>query len=501
MADTAQSQASPSGAAPRLKDIKKAQSLGSLRRLVPFLVRYPVRLTLTLVFLVVAASASLSIPYLAGGFIDEGFAERNLDLVARYAWIVIFIVIVMALSAAGRFYFISVIGERVITDLRRAVFDHLLTLDATFFDVNRVGELTSRLNADVATIRQAIGSSASLAIRSLILLAGAVVMMFLTNLQLALGVVLVIPIIVLPLVILGRRMRNKSRRTQDSLADLSAMATESLSSVKTIKSFVQEGEQQRVFNSYAEASYRAELSRLLARSMLIGTVMFVTMTALVGLVWLGTLAVFDGRVSVGELIQFGIYAVMATGALTNMSDLFGMLQTVAGATERLIEILDTKSGLPIRTDPVPMPVPAVGRVEFDNVDFAYMTRDDAPILNHLSFTVAPGETVALVGASGAGKTTVFALLQRFYDVVGGRILVDGVDVRDADPADLRNRLASVDQEPVIFAGTIAENRLPRPRWSMILSKTSTMAMTPSSASAGLCCRVGKSSASRLPELS
>src|SRR5690606_10311136 len=231
-----------------------------------------------------------------------------------------------------RFYFISVIGERVINDLRRDVFNHLLSLDAVFFDVNRVGELTSRLNADVAVIRQAIGSSASLFIRSAVLIAGAVVMMFLTNFQLALAVVVIVPIIVLPLVFYGNRMRKVSRTTQDTLADLSAMATETLSAVKTIKSFVQEDEQKAQFSAYSEISYEAERKRVLARSILIGMVMFVAISALVLLVWLGTGAVFSGAVTIGELMQFGIYAVMATGSLTNMSDLFGTLQQVSGST-------------------------------------------------------------------------------------------------------------------------------------------------------------------------
>ena len=442
---------------PRLKVGVKPSSLAPLRRLVPFLMRYPWRLVMTLAFLLIAAIASLSIPYFAGNFIDEGFVRENFEVVTSYAWLIIVIGAVMAVTAGARFYLISVIGERVITDLRQQVFDHLMTLDATFFDVNRVGELTSRLNADVAVIRSAVGSSASLALRSFILMVGAVLMMFLTNFQLALGVVVVIPIIVFPLVIMGRRMKKVSRVTQSSLADLSAMATETLSSVKTIKSFVQEQNQQALFRGYAETSYRAELTRLLTRSLLIGVVMFVAICAMVSLVWLGSQAVFTGVITVGEVAQFAIYAVIATSALTNMSDLFGTLQQVSGATERLFEILDTRSSLPVKSDPAPMPEPSRGSVAFEAVDFSYRTRDDAPILSNLSFAVEKGETVALVGASGAGKTTVFALLQRFYDVTGGRILVDGVDVREADPAALRRRLASVDQEPVIFAGTIADN--------------------------------------------
>lgn len=442
---------------PRLNAGAKVNSLAALGRLVPFITRYPIRLFWTLVFLLVAAIASLSIPALAGDFIDEGFIEQNIEVVSGYAWLIVLIAAVMAVSAGARYYFISVIGERVITDLRKAVFEHLLMLDVTFFDVNRVGELTSRLNADVTVIRNAIGSSASLFLRSAILMVGAVGMMFLTSFTLALGVIVIIPIVVLPLVYFGRRMRKASRKTQSTLADISAMATETLSSVKTIKSFVQEGEQRRVFGTYSEASFRAELTRLMTRSLLIGAVMFVGMTAMVTLIWLGSQAVFSGAVTTGELAQFGIYAVVATGSLTNMSEVFGTLQHVAGATERLFELLDTKPGLPVRSDPVALPEPPKGTVAFEHVRFTYVTREEAPILRGLSFVVAPGQTVALVGASGAGKSTVFALLQRFYDVDAGRVLVDGVDVRDADPAALRTRIASVDQEPVIFAGTVAEN--------------------------------------------
>lgn len=454
-------------ALPRLKAGGRQSSLTPLRRLVPFLTRYPVRLALTFAFLLIAAISSLSIPYFAGDFIDDGFVAENFEVVSSYAWLIIFIAGVMAVSAGARFYLISVIGERAIADLRREVFDHLLTLDATFFDVNRVGELTSRLNADVAVIRSAVGSSASLALRSFILMLGAVIMMFLTSFQLALGVVVIIPIIVVPLVIMGRRMRRVSKVTQSSLADLSAMITETLSSVKTVKSFTQEESQQELFRGYAETTYRAELTRLMARSLMIGVVMFVSMCAMVGLIWLGTQAVFAGMITVGEVAQFAIYAVIATSALTNMSDVFGTLQQVSGATERLFEILDTRSTLPIKAHPVAMPEPSLGTVRFENVDFTYKTRDDAPILADLTFSVAKGEQIALVGASGAGKSTVFALLQRFYDVNSGRVLVDGVDVRDADPAELRRRFASVDQEPVIFAGTVADNiRFAKPGASM-----------------------------------
>src|SRR5690606_33750431 len=364
---------------------------------------------------------------------------------------------VMATASGARFYFISVIGERVLTDLRRSVFDHLLTLDATFFDAHRVGELTSRLNGDVATIRGAIGSSLSMALRGLVTIAGAVSMMFRTSPYLALAVVVVAPAIIIPVIVIARRLRRMSRRTQDALADMSAMATEALGATKTIKSFVREEHQSADYATRAEESFRAEVDRLFARGGLIAAIMFMVTAGLVAMIWWGAKSVFDGVVTAGELTPLMIYALMATNALASISVIMGMLQTAAGATERLTESHDTKSSIQQPARPVPLPEPPIGTVTFENVDFAYGTRDDERILQQLDFAVQPGETVALVGASGAGKSTVFALAQRFYDVTSGRVLVDGVDIREVDPAALRRRFAYVEQEPVIFAGTVAEN--------------------------------------------
>ncbi len=433
------------------------KSLKPLRRLIPFVLRYPLRLTLTIVFLLIAALTSLAIPALAGQVIDRGFLEQNLESVGYYGWIAVLVAALMAFASGARFYFISIIGERVLTDLRRAVFDHLLTLDAVFFDTHRVGELTSRLNGDVATIRGAIGSSLSMTLRGMVTVTGAVVLMFLTSPYLALAVVVVVPSIIVPVIILARRLRRMSRRTQDALAEMSALATEALGSTKTIKSFVQEPYKSKDYGLRAEESFHAEIDRLLARAALIATIMFMVAVALVVLVWFGAKSVFDGVVSAGELFQFMIYALMAANAFAGISEVFGTLQTVAGATERLIEILDTKSAITVPPHPKPLPEPPLGTVAFEDVHFTYTTREGEKIIEGLSFAVKRGETVALVGASGAGKSTVFALTQRFYDVSSGRILVDGVDLRDVDPAALRRRFAYVEQEPTIFAGTVREN--------------------------------------------
>jgi ATP-binding cassette subfamily B protein len=434
-----------------------------LKRLMPFIVRYPVRLSLTLAFLLISATSSLAIPALLGGAIDEGFIEQNLDNVARYGWMIIAIAAVMALASGARFYFISVIGERVVADLRQAVFVHLLSLDARFFDTHRVGELTSRLNGDAAVIRGAVGSSASLALRSLVTIIGALIMMLLTSPMLTLAVVIAAPAILIPVVAFSRRLRRMSRRTQDALADLSAMATEMLGANRTVKSFTQEREQARIYQARSEESFTAEVKRLFARSSLVALVIFLGTSAIVFMVWWGARSVFEGSVTAGQLAQFLVYALMASGALTNVSEVLGTLQTVSGSTERLIEILDTEPRIRIAADPRPLPQPPLGTLAFENVDFSYGPDSEGPVLRELSFAVGAGRTVALVGASGSGKSTILALLQRFYDINGGRVLVDGLDVRLLDPKVLRQRMSYVEQEPTIFAGTIAENiRFGRP---------------------------------------
>lgn len=436
---------------------QRPSNLQPLRRLVPFILRYPVRLILTVLFLLVAAIATLIIPLFTGGLVDEGFVAQNLDYVTRYGLGILAIGVILGLASGARFYFISIIGERILTDLRTAVFDHLMLLDVAFFDSNRVGELTSRLNADVAVIRSAVGSSASLAIRSLVMITGAVIMMVLTAPVLALAVIIIVPAIVFPVIFVANRLKKMSRVTQDALADLSAMATESLSAVRTIKAFVQEDAQSRTFNKWSEESFEAERARLGMRSFLVAIVFFLATAGLIVLVWWGARSVFAGTVTAGQLTQFLIYAMLAAGSLTSVSDVWGTLQAVAGSTERLFEILDTEPDLLISASPKSMPVAPLGTVAFENVNFAYQTRDNETVLDGLSFSVAAGETVALVGASGSGKSTIVALAQRFYDVTDGRILVDGQDVRDVSPRDLRSRFAYVEQESMIFAGTIADN--------------------------------------------
>lgn len=441
-------------------EVKAApRQLKPLRRLLPFLFRYPVRLGLTVLFLLVSAISSLAIPAVLGGAIDEGFIAQNLEMVGRYGWLIVGIAAIMAVASGARFYFISLIGERVVADLRQAVFAQLLTLEARYFDTHRVGELTSRLNGDVSVIRSAVGSNFSLALRSIVTIIGALIMMILTSPVLTLAVVVALPLILTPVLVYSRRLRGMSRKTQDALADLSAMATEMLGANRTVKAFTQEAGQAAHYDARSEESYRAEVRRLGARAFLVGMVIFLGTAALVGLIWWGARAVFEGSVSAGQLAQFLVYALMASGALTNVSEVLGSLQTVAGSTERLVEILDTKPEITDPEHPVALPDPALGTVRFDKVSFSYAGAGGDKVIDTVSFAVGRGKTVALVGPSGSGKSTTLSLLQRFYDVNAGTIEVDGIDIRDVRQADLRQRFAYVEQEPIIFAGTIAENIL------------------------------------------
>lgn len=441
-----------------VSEVKSApRQLQPLRRLLPFLLRYPLRLGLTILFLLVSAISSLAIPAVLGGAIDEGFVAQNIDMVGQYGWLIIGIAAIMAVASGARFYFISVIGERVVADLRQAVFSHLLRLETRYFDTHRVGELTSRLNGDTVSIRNAVGSSFSLALRSMVTIIGALAMMILTSPVLTLAVVVALPAILIPVMVYARRLRGMSRRTQDALADLSAMATEMLGANRTVKSFTQEEVQAVHYNKSSETSYRAEVKRLGARAFLVGLVIFLGTAALVGLVWWGARSVFEGSVTAGQLAQFLVYALMASGALTNVSEVLGNLQSVAGATERLTEILDTEPEIVDPARPQALPHPSLGTVAFDGVSFSYGGASGEAVLRDVSFRVGKGQTVALVGPSGSGKSTVLSLLQRFYDVSAGTICVDGVDIRRASLADLRSRFAYVEQEPIIFAGTIADN--------------------------------------------
>ena len=429
---------------------------GPLRTILPFILRYWPQLVLALFFLTLSTLATLAIPASFGNFIQQGFIEKNVASIGNWAWMILAISAVIALASGFRFYFVARLGENILTDLRQAVFAHLLTLDVAFYDAHRVGELTSRLNSDVATIRGVVGTTITITIRALIVIAGALVMMLTISPTLALSVIIGGPLVLLPILFLSRRLRKMSRRAQDAMAELSAMATEMLGANRTVKSFNQEAEQTRRYADRSSASRRAETDRLLGRALLIAGVMMVASLALVGIITLGAHATLTGELTIGQLAQFLIYALMASSSVTSLSEVMGSLQTVAGSTERLAGLLNERPAVRVIPWAVALPEPAIGQLDFDNVRFHYDAAD-RPAVADLSFSVEAGHTVALVGASGAGKSTIFALIQRFYDISSGSIRLDGIDIRQADPAELRARVAAVEQDPTIFAGTIADN--------------------------------------------
>jgi ATP-binding cassette subfamily B protein len=367
------------------------------------------------------------------------------------------VVAVLGLASGARYYLVMTIGERVVADLRRDVFAHLVRLDAAFYDRARVGELVSRLTADTTQMKSAFGSSASVALRNLFMFVGAISMMVYTSPKLSGLVLIAIPVIVLPLVASGRSVRERSRRAQDTLAEASAFAAENLGAVRTMQAFNAEPATISRFGGAVEHAYDAASRAIGARAFLTVIAIFLAFASVIGVLWLGAQDVLSGRMTGGALSQFVLYAVFGASALGQLSEVWSEVSSAAGAAARIAELLDTPAEVKAPANPTPAPTPARGEIAFAAVGFAYAARPDAPALRGLDFAVRPGETVAIVGPSGAGKSTVFQLLMRFYDPQSGRVLVDGVDVSRMTPADLRARIALVPQEPFIFGGSIMEN--------------------------------------------
>ena len=442
----------PESAAP---DRRKA--LGPLRRLTPFVLRYRTLAALAGISLVIAALATLSLPLAVRRVIDHGFSEQDAGFITTYFVMVIIIVAVLAVSSATRYYFVITLGERVVADLRRAVFDHVTRLSPAFFDRSQSGEIVSRLTADTTQIKSAVGATASVALRNLILGLGAVVMMAVTSPRLSLLVLIAIPVVVLPLVAFGRSVRRRSRAAQDMLAEASAYASEQISSVRTLQAFTNETLVKSRFGRAVEQAFAAARSSVKARAFLTFFAIFTIFSSVTAVLWFGSRDVLSGTMSAGTLSQFLLYSVFAAGALGALSEVWGELSQAAGAAERLGELLDEVPAIAPPAVPMALPQPAQGRVELIDVSFAYPVRPGQSALRNLSFAVEPGETVAIVGPSGAGKSTVFSLLLRYYDPDSGSVLVDGVDVRSADPQALRDRIAIVPQDVTIFAASAAEN--------------------------------------------
>ena len=435
----------------------KSRNLKPLLRLTPFLTRYKGRMVLALMALLVAAGATLVVPLAVRRVIDHGFTAANAALVNQYFLGMLLVVVLLALGSAIRFYYVMWIGERVVADVRDALFSHLLRLSPGFFETQRSGEVVSRLTADTTQIKAAFSSTASIALRNIVMLIGTIVMMVLTSPKLAGLSLLALPLIVLPLVIYGRRVRSLSRKAQDTLANSAAYAQERLAAISTVQSNVQEDNARQDFGAATATAFAAAAQRTLARAILTAAIIAISTGAIVLLLWYGASEVISGSLSPGTLSQFLIYAILAASSLGQLSEVWGEVQLAAGAAERISELLDEKPIIAAPLHPLTLPTPSRGELSLERVSFRYPTRPDALALDDISFAVKTGETVAIVGPSGAGKTTIFALAQRFFDPQLGTITVDGVNVKTVDPLLLRQRLAIVPQETVIFSGTVLDN--------------------------------------------
>ena len=435
----------------------KKAPLGSLRALWPFVRRHMALFVGWLVALAVSSAASLSLPVAFRTMIDEGFKRGSAGDIDRAFLLLFGVALVLALGTAARFFFVSLLGERVVADLRERLYAHLIGLDAGFHERNRSGELVSRLTADVELVRNVVGSVMSIALRSSITVIGAVVMLFVTSPRLAAWALVGIPLAVLPVVIGSRRIRKVARSSQDRVADANALAAETLGAVRTVQAHAREDyERGRFVDAVANAVGTAR-KRISAQALMTGSTIVLFFGAITLVLWSGAHDVLAQRLTAGTLIQFVLYALFAGGSVAALAEVFNELQRAAGGMSRIDELLQETPGIVAPKHPQSLPAPLRGEVSLEAVDFRYPMRPDAPALDGFTLRIRPGETVALVGPSGAGKSTVLSLLLRFHDPQSGRVLVDGVDVRDCDPLELRERIALVPQQPTLFAASARDN--------------------------------------------
>ena len=389
--------------------------------------------------------------------IDQGFVQANPAALNQALLALLAVIVVMAAATYTRFFFVSWLGERVIADIRREVFDHVLRLSPGFFESTRTGELISRLTADTTLLETVMGTSVSMALRNVVLGIGSLVMLFLTSWKLTLLVLLGVPLVVAPILLFGRKVRKLSRASQDRVADLGAHIDETLHEIRVVQAYVHEDADRRLFGARIEETFGTAVRRIRSRAALIAAVIVLVFAGVAAILWVGGHDVLTGRITAGELSAFVFYAMMVASAAGAISEVIGDLQRGAGAAERLVEVLQTDPQIKAPAHPVPLPVPSRGTVEFERVTFFYPSRPNQAALDALSLAVGPGEKLALVGPSGAGKSTIFQLLLRFYDPESGAVRLDGVDLKTADPLAVRGRVALVPQEPAIFAESVAEN--------------------------------------------
>jgi ATP-binding cassette subfamily B protein len=446
----------PASAAAEAEGERRA-ALRPLLALKPYILRYKGMVAAALVALIVAAAATLAVPLAVRRMIDVGFTGIEPDLVDKYFATLLGVGLILAFASAARFYCVNWLGERVVADIRTDVFKHLTGLSPAFYETVHSGEVMSRLTADTTQIKAAASSTISQALRNIVVMLGAVAMMIVTSPRLSLLVLLAIPLIVLPLVAYGRAVRALSRQAQDSLAQASAYASESLGQVRVLQAFTHERAASARFADAVEQAFAAAKARTKARAGLTAIAIFLVFASVVGILWYGAQDVLSGTITGGRLGQFVLYAVLAAASMGELSEVWGEVNQAAGAAERLGELLAVQSQIKSPRHPVLLPEPPRGEIGFDEVAFSYPTRPAVSALNGVSFRVKPGERVAIVGPSGAGKTTIFALLLRFYDPIAGSVSVDGVPVNKASLTELRSRFAIVPQETALFADTVAAN--------------------------------------------
>ncbi len=441
---------------------EKSKRIGSLRALLPFMWPYRGLMAAALCALVLTAGVSLLLP-LAVRRVVDGFETESVALLDQYFIAALAIAGLLALGTGARYYLVTRLGERVIADIRKAVFDRMMGMSPAFFERIMTGEVLSRITTDTTLILSVIGSSVSIALRNALIFSGGLVMMLFSSPKLTMLVLLIVPVVIIPIVVLGRRLRVLSRKNQDWIAESSGKASEALLSVQTVQAFTHERPTTDAFNRVTEASFDSAKIRIRTRAIMTVIVIALIFSGVVGVLWIGARDVRAGGMSIGELIQFLIYAIMSAGAVGALSEIWGELQRASGATERLVELLQGADSVADPVTGAALPHAGRGAIEFNAVGFHYPTRPETAALSDVSLTVQPGETVALVGPSGAGKSTIFQLLLRFYDPEAGQISFDGIDLRDMDRATFRAAIALVPQDPVIFAESARENiRFGRP---------------------------------------
>ena len=441
----------------------KGRSLRPLRSLVPYIRPYRGVLLLAMISLLLASSAILVMPVAVRYVIDFGFTAEDAAKIDRYFIYLFGVVLLMGVFGAARAYFVNWLGERVVADVRDQLYRHVICMDPAFFEVTKTGEVLSRLTADTTLIQSISGVGLSIILRSSIQFIGALLLLAVTNIKLMGYIIVLFPLVLVPIIAIGRLVRRLSRASQDRIADASGLASETLNAAQTIQAFTAEELEIRRFGDSIQASFDAAISRTKARALFSAVAISCLFSALIVVLWIGARSVLNGAMSGGELGQFVLYAMFVAMSAAMLSEVWGELQRASGAMERILELLDAEPGIKAPDHPTPLPDTRDGRIKFAGIAFNYPSRPDSPALVDFSLDVASGEKIAFVGPSGAGKSTVFQLLMRFFDPQGGTILLDGVNIAAADPRDVRGRIGLVPQETIIFGASARENiRFGRP---------------------------------------